>query len=103
MVADPTDDSEAVSESALRSRSVLRRAMPRPLVADVAERSVEAVPVAVPGEELDDEDEVTWSFCFVMVAMEREKEEGGRGKGEGDLEWEGDSATVLTGRSTGSE
>ena len=69
MVADPTDDSEAVSDSALRSRSVLRRAMPRPRVADVAVRtvSVEAVPVAVPGDEVEDELDVCWRACLVMV------------------------------------
>ena len=80
VVADPTDDSEAVSESALRSRRVLRRAMPRPRVADVAERSVEAVPVAVPGDEFADELDVTWRACLVM-AMKRG--DGGRGVGKG--------------------
>ena len=63
--------------------------MPRPRVADVAVRtvSVEAVPVAVPLPGDEDELDVCWRACLVMV-----KKEG-----------KGDSATVLTGRTTGRE
>ena len=82
MVAEPTDDSEAVSESALRSLSVRKRAMPRPRE-DVVDLTVAlppllpAVPVPVPaGEEVLEEDEVVCRACFVMVMGE-----GGLGLG----------------------
>ena len=76
--------------------------MPRPRVADVAVRtvSVEAVPVAVPLPGDEDELDVCWRACLVMV-MEEGK--GGRRWGLGIGEGKGDSATVLTGRTTGSE
>ena len=88
-MADPTDDSEAVSDSALRSRSVLRSAMPRPRVADVAVRtvSVEAVPVAVPLPGDEDELDVCWRACLVMVMKEGEKGGEGRRWGLGIGDW----------------
>ena len=77
--------------------------MPRPRVADVAVRtvSVEAVPVAVPLPGDEDELDVCWRACLVMVMKEGKEMrwDWGLGIGEG----KGDSATVLTGRTTGSE
>ena len=80
VVAEPMDDSEAVSESALRSLSVRKRAMPRPRE-DVVDLTVALPPLlpAVPvpaGEEVLEEDEVVCRACFVMVMGE-----GGLGLG----------------------
>ena len=83
VVAEPTDDSEAVSESALRSRSVRKRAIPRPRedVADPTVALVALVPaVPVPplaGVEVLEDEEVTCRPSFVMVM-------GGVGVGDGD-------------------
>ena len=82
MDADPTEDSDPVSESSRRCRSLCKRAMPRPredVVDPTAVLPLPAVPSAVPGDEVLEEDEVCLPD-FVILAW-RERAGGRKGKG----------------------
>lgn len=82
-----------MSESSRRCRSLCKRAMPRPredVVDPTAVLPLPAVPSAVPGDEVLEEDEVCLPDFVILAWRERAEgegvEEGGRrelGKGKG--------------------